>query len=121
MLHEMRQKDEEGFSNRDIVDEFITFFIAGMDTTAHLAAMATYFFLKNPQTHDKLRAEADKYLGDPSNISIDDINKMDYATAFIKEALRLAAPGASSFERMATEDHKIGPYDIKAGTILCYS
>lgn len=105
MLHEMREKDEEGFSDRDIVDEFITFFIAGMDTTAHLAAMGTYYFLKNPETHAKLREEADMYLSNQSEITIDSINKMEYATAFIKETLRLAAPGASSFERMATEDH----------------
>jgi len=29
----------------DIIDEFVTFFMAGMDTTAHLASIVPYFML----------------------------------------------------------------------------
>jgi len=40
---------EERYSDEDIVNEFITFFLGGMDTTGHLIAMALYSLDKNLQ------------------------------------------------------------------------
>lgn len=41
--------EEERYTDDDIIDEFVTFFFAGMDTTAHLVAMALYSLCAHPE------------------------------------------------------------------------
>ena len=47
------------FSDEDIINEFITFFVAGMDTTGHLIGMSLYNLNKNPQYFEELKKERD--------------------------------------------------------------
>lgn len=44
-------------SDKEIVDEFLTFFVAGMDTTGHLIGMALYNLTQNPEELEKLEKE----------------------------------------------------------------
>ena len=110
------QSPAEAFTDEEVVSEFITFFLAGMDTTGHLLTFATYFFLKHPECQEKLMKEANNLCTDPSKLTLDEINQMDYMTAFIKECLRVTPPATILFHRTAMEDHNIGSIKVKKGT-----
>jgi cytochrome P450 len=42
LVENEREKTENNLSCKDIVDEFSTFFVAGMDTTGHLIGISLY-------------------------------------------------------------------------------
>jgi len=115
------ENPEEGFDIEEIVHEFATFCIAGMDTTGHTLAMCSYYYLQNPQCKEKLLKEIDEYLSDSQSITIDSVNKMEYMHAFIQETLRLGTPTFRTFLREALEDHKLDDITVKKGTFVCFS
>ena len=113
------ENSENSFTNREIADEFSTFYLAGMDTTAHLITMGTYYLQKYPDTLEKLRKEADLYLSNPSEITAETIAQMNYAHAVMNETLRLGTPGSRTMFRVAEIDHILGDLQIKKGTLVC--
>lgn len=56
----------------------------------------TYELLKHPDVLLKLRAEIDEVLGDQP-IALNDISKMPYTVAVLKEVLRFHPPAAARF------------------------
>lgn len=118
-LLEANDGSEQGkFTPQEIIDEFVTFFVAGMDTTAHLVGMAVYHLSQNPQYKARLLEEVDKYFKNPSEVTLDDLNQMEFTTAFIKETLRMSPPASILMSRVAKEDHQLGDLKIKKDTIL---
>ena len=103
MLDVLIEKQNEGgqnsISDSEIVDEFITFFNAGMDTTAHLVTMAVYHMNLNPHTRDELEYEVEKYY--KSGATVDDLQKMEGMHRFLKETIRLSSPAKGIFFREA--------------------
>ena len=112
------QTPAEAFTDEEIVDEFITFFLAGMDTTGHLITHASYYYLANPQTHQKLLQEVSNVFESPSEVTIEALNQMDNMTAFMKETLRLTSPVMILFMRLALKDHTLANIKIKKGTLV---
>lgn len=106
------------FTSQEIYDEFVTFFAAGTDTTGHLLGLAAYYLSKNPQYKTRLIEEAEKYIGEPSEITVETLNKMEFTTAFLKETLRCATPAAAFVDRVALQDHSLGDLRIKKGTLV---
>lgn len=56
-------------SEDDLIDEFITFLIAGTDSTAHLLMMMVYLLHDHPRIHKKLRAEIDSLISCDDDIT----------------------------------------------------
>ena len=110
------QAPEEAFTDEEVVSEFINFFIAGMDTTGHLLTFASYFYLQHAECQEKLLKEANNLCMDPSKLTIEELNQMDYMTAFLKECLRMTPPATLLFHRTAIIDHNIGHIKVKKGT-----
>jgi cytochrome P450 len=48
---------EEGLSKGQLIEEFLTLFIAGTDTTSHLMGMLLYYLSTNPDVQARLRDE----------------------------------------------------------------
>nr|AJP77023.1 inducible nitric oxide synthase-like protein [Inonotus obliquus] len=88
MLEGKDPKTEAQLSEENIVYNLLTFLIAGHETTSGMLTFATYYLLKNPSCLQKLREELDEVLGseDPS---LEDLGKLPYLTAVLREALRL--------------------------------
>jgi len=80
--------------------------------------MMAYYSLTNPIYQQKLLEEVETYFQDPSQVTLEKLNKMDYLNAFMKEVLRMASPVISVMPRVAMQDHKIGDILVKKGTIL---
>jgi len=118
LLSQREKTTDDAFDTQEIIDEFITFFGAGMDTTGHIIAMMAYFYSQNPQYHERMHEEIDKFFADPSKVTLDDLNQMDFMSAWIKETSRLGTPSASYVDRISLEDHKLGDLTIKKGTLV---
>jgi len=114
--YQKTEKDSEKFNDKDIVDEFITFFIAGMDTTALLCTITLYLLSKHPEYLERVKKEAKEIYSGKSPVTIEDLNDMEFTHAVLKEALRMYSPATSIIPRIAQFDHEIGDIKIKKGT-----
>jgi cytochrome P450/NADPH-cytochrome P450 reductase len=107
----------EGLSDDSIIDNMITFLIAGHETTSGLLSFAFYYLLANPRTMEKARQEVDEVSGGEP-ITVQHLSKLPYLNAVLKEALRLQ-PTAPGFTLSASKDEVIGgKYLIPANTPL---
>jgi cytochrome P450 len=110
---------EDKFSDDEIIDEFMTFFVAGMDTTAHLITMTTYLLSQNPEAKAKVLEEINQCYLTAANdeMSIDILNQMEYLQMVLRESLRMI-PSARLVPLEAVDDHMIGKIKVKKGTLV---
>jgi len=119
VLYQQHQKlTEEKLDEVDLVDEFAMFTLGSMDTTSHVITFASWFHLNSADSQKKFPQEVQTAFKEVSQVNIEALSKMDYAGAILRETLRMAAPLPNFLPRQATEDHKLGDLDIKAGTIV---
>ncbi|KAJ3896345.1 fatty acid hydroxylase [Lentinula edodes] len=118
MLYSKDPKTGQGLSDDAIVKNLLTFLIAGHETSSGLMSFMTYYLIKNPETMRKLQAEVDEVLGGQP-VQYQDLSKMPYLTAVIRETLRLA-PTAPMRMVKSLEDTYLakGKYFVKAGSSL---
>ncbi|KAM9421368.1 cholesterol 24-hydroxylase-like [Salvelinus alpinus] len=114
---------EENIANDDeelMLDNFVTFFIAGQETTANQLAFAVMELGRLPEILTKVKQEVDDVIGMKQEISFDDLGKMTYLSQVLKETLRLypTAPGTSRF---IPNDIVINGIPIPAGVSCFFS
>ncbi|XP_024146435.1 cholesterol 24-hydroxylase [Oryzias melastigma] len=111
----MTEEDEEF-----MLDNFVTFFIAGQETTANQLAFCIMELTRHPEILEKLQKEVEEVIGMKREISYDDLGKLIYLSQVLKETLRLysTAPGTS---RELAEEITIDGIRIPVGTNLMFS
>jgi cholesterol 24(S)-hydroxylase len=103
-----------------IAENFVTFFIAGSDTSALTMTSAMYFLGTYPDKMKKVREELKNHgffnFDDlNSAFAVDNINSLDYLTYVIKETLRLDGPAMESLKYKTYEDVVICGVPIPKG------
>eukprot|EP00330_Aristerostoma_sp_ATCC50986_P009405 CAMPEP_0114603224 /NCGR_PEP_ID=MMETSP0125-20121206/25657_1 /TAXON_ID=485358 ORGANISM="Aristerostoma sp., Strain ATCC 50986" /NCGR_SAMPLE_ID=MMETSP0125 /ASSEMBLY_ACC=CAM_ASM_000245 /LENGTH=361 /DNA_ID=CAMNT_0001813867 /DNA_START=205 /DNA_END=1291 /DNA_ORIENTATION=- len=111
---ESNEDPEKCFDTEEILDEFLTFFVAGKDTTSVLITMALYYYAKNPEWGKKLEEEINQ-LGE---ITLEGISNMKLMDAYLKECLRMVPPAPITIPRTAARDHILGDIQVKKGTLM---
>ncbi|XP_022090630.1 cholesterol 24-hydroxylase-like [Acanthaster planci] len=106
-----------GLDMEEMVDEFTTFFLAGNETTANLLASAMLQLCQHPEAMYRLKTEVDAVVSNKDYIPYEDLSKLEYTVAVLKETLRLCPPGNGTV-RVASEDTLIDGMKIPAGTTL---
>ncbi|XP_070843791.1 cholesterol 24-hydroxylase-like [Chaetodon trifascialis] len=111
----MTQEDEEL-----ILDNFVTFFIAGQETTANQLAFCIMELARHPDILEKVKKEVDEVIGMKQDISYDDLGELSYLSQVLKETLRIypTAPGTS---RDVLEDIVIAGIHIPGGVTCMLS
>ncbi|KXJ86960.1 cytochrome P450 [Microdochium bolleyi] len=106
-------------TEESVIDNLITFLVAGHETTAATLQFTMYNLLKNPEKYQKVQEEIDSVVG-TGPISLDHVSKLKYLDACIRETLRLSAP-IWGFAREADQNEVLGgKYQVKKGEqILC--
>ncbi|XP_072046328.1 cholesterol 24-hydroxylase-like [Amphiura filiformis] len=99
----------------DMVDEFVTFFIAGQETTAKLLAWTIMELTQHPEIVYRLKTEIDAAIGDKDNVAFEDLSKLEYMMAVLKESLRLHPPATGS-TRVAPSNCTLDGINIPSGT-----
>ncbi|KAI0093019.1 cytochrome P450 [Irpex rosettiformis] len=115
MLNNKDPKTGKNMTDESIINNLITFLIAGHETTSGLLSFCVYYLIKNPETMRKAQAEVDDVLSD-QQLQPEDLSKFPYLTATLRETLRLG-PTIAVRQVEANEDTTIGngKYFIKKG------
>ncbi|PRW50749.1 cytochrome P450 [Chlorella sorokiniana] len=125
--HLLRVRGEDGQPLPDdrVLPELATFISAGMDTTAHTMAFTLYLIARHPDVDSKLCAEleaagllATPQAPQPRQVAWEDLSRLPYLTAVVKESMRMLPVGANGSALEAKRDMQLGPYAIPAGTLL---
>nr|UOU03249.1 cytochrome P450 3049E2-1 [Brachionus rubens] len=98
-----------------LLDDFITFFIAGQETTANALSFCIFELGQNERVLKKLNEEIDTVLGQKQEITEDDLSKLIYTTAVFKEALRKWPP-VPAISRNSQEEVVINNFKIPKRT-----
>uniref|UniRef100_A0A2N9ISZ5 Cytochrome P450 n=1 Tax=Fagus sylvatica TaxID=28930 RepID=A0A2N9ISZ5_FAGSY len=104
--------DCEKNGSHDHVDAFA----AGTDTTYTVLEWIMTELLRHPKTMKRVQNEVRGIIGNKKDIIEDDLEKMHYLKAVIKETLRFHPPIPLLVPRKSIQDAKIQGYDIAAGT-----
>ena len=99
----------------EMVDEFITIFIGGHETTANSLAFAVYEILSNPHVEAKLLNEIHEVLGEREEVQFNDLSKLKYIGQVLEENLRIH-PIAPAPTRSLLKEIMVGGYQIPKGT-----
>jgi cytochrome P450 len=118
MVNSVDDETKEGFDQKTLRDNVIVFFIAGHDTTSIALSYALYSLAKYPHVQEKLvNSIQEKYgLGD-SDISVEQIDDIEYLNWFIKENMRLYPPVGQLPPRKLVSTEVLGDYTLSAGTL----
>ena len=100
-----------------MTDDFVTFFVAGQETTANTLAFCFLEMGRNPEIIAKAREEIDRVLGKRTNVTYQDFTELKYCAAIFKEALRLYPP-AVNVSRQTVDVIEINGYEIPKKTFM---
>ncbi|RMZ89882.1 hypothetical protein DV736_g2895, partial [Chaetothyriales sp. CBS 134916] len=121
MLFGEDPKTGERLTAQSIMNNMITFLIAGHETTSGMLSFASYNLMKNPETLRKAQAEVDAVVG-KGPVKVEHLSKLPYLEAVLRETLRLT-PTASQFSVQPCEDISspivlAGKYHIPPGAVI---
>jgi cytochrome P450 len=118
----MRSQDEAntGYMSDDLLlDESLTLFLAGHETTANALTWTWYLLAQHAEAASKLYAELDDVLAGRLP-SLEDLPRLVYTGMVLREALRLYPP-AWIIGREAVTDYRLGGTEVPAGSTLLMS
>ena len=117
MLLDSRYEDTgKGMTDKQLLDESMILFVAGHETSANALAWSLYLLSQHPDVVQKIRAEADRVLGDRQP-DFQDLRQLEYLYQVIEESLRLYPP-AWITDRLASGDDEYKGIQIRKGMIL---
>ncbi|CAA2987791.1 cytochrome P450 71A6-like [Olea europaea subsp. europaea] len=118
ILLEIQKENKSSFDVETDTIKAVIFdmFGAGTDTTSTALEWALTELLRHPKIMKKLQNEVKQVAGNKLEITEDDLEKMPYLKAVIKESLRVHPPVPLLLPREAMQDTKVMGYDIGVGT-----
>lgn len=120
MLLEAKYEDGTSMPTELVMDELITLFTAGHETTSNALTWTFYLLAKHPEIQAKLHQELDRVLG-KQNAQFEHLSDLKYTEMVVKESMRLLPPVWTLNNRQANEDITINGYHIPKGKVLFLS
>ncbi|KAF0431162.1 cytochrome P450 [Gigaspora margarita] len=108
----------EPMTDEDVRVNLLDAFLGGTDTTSNLFCFVTYYICKHPHVKRKMLSEIDYNLPKSSDkfyISYNDLQKLKYCEAIIKEVYRMV-PIIPFSIRTTTKEIEIAGYKWPSGT-----
>lgn len=119
MLLNARDEDDQPMPDEQLLDECITLFFAGHDTTAATLMWLWQLLASHPDVVARLRGELAGVVGDRS-VSFADLAGLPYLEAVVKESMRLYPP-AFGFGRTVQETFTIGDVTFPKGAVVMFN
>lgn len=113
-------RDEEGnpMPEQQLLDECLTLFVAGHETTAAVLTWTWYLLSQHPAIAQQLYEQIDAVLGDQP-ITFDKLPELPLLEAVIKETMRLYPP-AFSFGRTVMEPFTANDTTFPQGAVVLF-
>ncbi|MFJ5726060.1 cytochrome P450 [Streptomyces sp. NPDC093149] len=109
----------EKLDDGQVLDQVVTFLVAGSETTASTLAFVFHLMGTLPEVEKRVHAEVDAALGGRTPVH-EDLPALPYIRNVITETLRLYPPSWMAM-RVAAEDVELGGRTVPAGTMILYS
>jgi cytochrome P450 / NADPH-cytochrome P450 reductase len=107
-------KTGQKMTDSSIIDNLVTFLIAGHETTGATLSFAFYMLLKHPEVYRKAQGEVDQVIG-KGPIKVEHMNRLPYLEAILRETLRLNSPIIFFGVKSADDTVIGGKYMVKKG------
>jgi cytochrome P450 len=114
------QGDGTGMTDRQARDEAVTLFNASHDSTSAALAWTCYFIARHPGVQERLRNELEAVLGGRV-ATFEDLPRLTFADAVVKESLRICPPTSALFTRQALAEVEVGGYRLARGSLVAIS
>jgi cytochrome P450 len=104
-------------TEEEVMEEVNTFVFAGHDTVGISIAFTLFCLGHHPEVQERVAREIEHVMSETGEyeVTADQVKKLKYLEAVIKESLRLFPPGPS-FGRKIKEDVSLNGYHVPAGT-----
>lgn len=116
VLLQLQRENPEEHSRENIKAIILDMLVAGTDTTTTTLEWAMTELIRHPRVMKKLQEEVREIAKTKTRVTEDDLEKMQYLKAVIKEALRLHPAAPLLIFRESSQDVKLDKYDITAKT-----
>lgn len=112
----LRDDDGQGLTAAEVFDQCLVSFQAGHETTATALTWWSALLMAHPHAAQRAQAEVDAVLGGAPP-GPDDLARLPWLQATLKEALRLYPPTTALMTRRCTAPLQVGAYTVPAGTL----
>ncbi|XP_060072797.1 cholesterol 24-hydroxylase-like [Ylistrum balloti] len=119
-IMKLKEKYPSIVTDEILLDNYVTFIIAGQETSANAMSFIVFLLGRNPECYKKLQREIDENIGTMSVITLNELEKLPYLDMVFKETLRLY-PIAKASYRETKNDYSLGDHVIPAGTDMLVS
>ncbi|KFK23633.1 hypothetical protein AALP_AAs74839U000700 [Arabis alpina] len=117
-LMSLQEQEPEYYNDVTIKGLMMAMIIPGSDTSSVGIGWVMTHLLNHRHVLNKARAEIDEKIGQDRLIDEQDISDLPYLQNIVSETFRLTPVGPLLLPRQASEDIKIGGYDVPRGTIV---
>ncbi|XP_036608723.1 cholesterol 24-hydroxylase [Trichosurus vulpecula] len=100
IMQMLKAEAEEGINDEFMVDNFVTFLIAGAETSSNQILLALMELQRHPEIVERLHAEVDEVIGSKKIIEYQDLGKLQYLSQVLKEILRIYPPVTGTVRRL---------------------
>jgi len=120
MLMEAEDEDTgERMTDKQLMDELMTIFLAGHETTANALSWTLYLLSENPEVEQCLLEEVTSVLGNEAP-TLESVRSLNYTMNVLKESMRLYPP-AWMLGRTALQDDEVDCLPIAKGSNILIS
>lgn len=112
--------EQEGIRSdiKQLRDELVALFVAGHDTTTMALSTSLYYLARYPEMQERARAEVISIFGnEPIIPTAEQLKKLKYVNAIIKESLRIFPPSSIIMFREKPKPLKMGPYNLPSNEL----
>ncbi|EFH64768.1 hypothetical protein ARALYDRAFT_475755 [Arabidopsis lyrata subsp. lyrata] len=117
-LLSLQESQPEYYTDHTIKGTMLSLILAGTNTSAVTLEWALASLLNHPEVLKKARDEIDNKIGLDGLLEESDVPNLPYLQNIVSEMLRLYPAGPLSVPHVASEDCKVGGYDMPRGTML---
>ncbi|MEL6304436.1 MAG: cytochrome P450 [Bacteroidota bacterium] len=110
-------EDGTPISRGQLIDEVMILFTAGHETTANALAFTLYFIAQDEKLQQRLAEEVETFY---ASDSLQNLSKMEWTIATIKEAMRIFPP-VYVIDRVSSEKVEVAGTVLEKGTLVLLS
>nr|WQI83143.1 CYP719A45 [Corydalis yanhusuo] len=114
-LHFLRSQD---YSEEVIISAIFEAYLLAVDSTSETTAWALAFLICEPRVQEKLYQELKNFAGENGMIKVEDINKLPYLQAVLKETLRMKPIAPLALPHKAVRETSLAGNMVEPGTCV---